>query len=148
MPPPGLLRPGAPGGPPLPPGMPMPPFPPGGGPPFHGAPPPGLPPGGPTPPFPPTPVGVLTPPAAPTTPVRSLPTPNPSQTNPPLKAGTVLVWQDANYSPIEKRALEDKYRFNIAQASQPPPVHVSTGDDSPSKDGPRGTKRARAEDFM
>ncbi|KIJ44584.1 hypothetical protein M422DRAFT_251863 [Sphaerobolus stellatus SS14] len=111
MPPPGVLRPG---------------------PPFHAAPPSGLPPDGPTPPFLPTPVGVPTP-AASTTPVRSLPTPNPSQTNPPLKTGTVLVWQDANYSPIERRALDDKYRFNITQTSQSPPMHVSTGDDSPSK---------------
>ncbi|KIJ33445.1 hypothetical protein M422DRAFT_264548 [Sphaerobolus stellatus SS14] len=131
MPPPGLLRPGAPGGPPLPPGMSMPPFPPGGGPPFHSAPPLGL---------PAAPVGVPTPPDAPTTPMRPQYIANKSITQGRDGAGLA-----------RSQLLSYKYRFNIAQASQAlqaSPVHVSTSKDSPPKDGSRGIKRARTEDFM
>lgn len=108
FPPPGLLRPGqappgAPGvspggGPPLPPGV-------SGSPPAPGTAPPGFQPdehstsGATAAETPATPktqannAGVSLP--RPRTPLP----PNPPQTNPALKAGTVLVWQDPNYSP-------------------------------------------------
>ncbi|KAF8524041.1 hypothetical protein JB92DRAFT_2882581 [Gautieria morchelliformis] len=146
FPPPGLLRPGQ---SPLPPGAPVPPFPPGG-----------LTPGASgtpatqtsTPPQPSVPtsgapaeVGNSTsqtqaPAATVSSPRPRTPLPpNPPQSNPALKAGTVLVWQEPNYSPVEKRAQHPKYRY------------VPQPDDEPmaaKADGPRGTKRARAEDFL
>jgi len=151
LPPPGLLRPGQ-GGPPGPPGMPMPPFPPGA----VGPPPPGTP--TPAPTLPPTSFGAPLPSdfsasqAQPPTPApapraRSPVAPNPPQTNPPLKAGTVLIWQDANYSPNEKRAQDPKYQY-IPQPGDEQFGPGSGADAGVKGDGPRGTKRARAEDFL
>lgn len=123
---------GAPGYPPMPPGGPLPPpmrF----VPPANGSPAGFTPPNGAFPPFSPPPPhllagapgtpGSLPPPAAALpsgagTPgstsvsdsnsnvvpsVGPLLTPVASQTNPVLKAGTVLVWEDANYSPVSRR---------------------------------------------
>ena len=169
FPPPGVLRPGQ---TPVPPGAP--PFSPGGAPP----PPPGVsaspPAPGSTPQVPQADQAPIT--TANTT-SAALPTqafsgsaqspysrtalpPNPPQTNPALKAGTVLVWQDANYSPAsfrkgcilvyadfrrvmfqnEKRAEDTKYHY-VPEAGDEPTPKLSA-------DGPRGTKRARAEDFL
>ncbi|KAH8117091.1 hypothetical protein DFH11DRAFT_1151716 [Phellopilus nigrolimitatus] len=154
FPPPGMLPPGV---PPFPPGVP----PPGIG----GMPPPGFipPPLGQTPPaFSPPPgsagngppgsilssgsvpqmhagsssVPSIAPPTAPVVPVRP-PIPNPSlkQSNPELKKGQVLKYNDANYSPEENRAYDPKYFFSPLQ-------------DQRVQEESRGKKRARAEDFL
>ncbi|KAG9122569.1 hypothetical protein FRC07_001002 [Ceratobasidium sp. 392] len=146
------------GGPP-----PFPP-PPGMMPPFLGAPPPGAvisppapgavlsppqpgpsvalpPPGAPTPgttpalalPAAPLPEVKMEPaPAAPT--AKSVTAPTSSFANPPMKEGTALVYNDANASPDEARALTSKYNVT--------PDPPEAGAESNSR------KRARAEDFL
>jgi len=132
MPPPGMPPPGM----ALPPGV-VPPFPPGGPPP-PGMPPfmppqslnaPSIPPGM----FPPpnldaagpmtasAPPSNAPPPVAPKSPPRTKTFPPSDYSNPPLKAGTELIWTDANLSPAEVRVKDPQYR---------------------------GTKRARAEDYL
>jgi len=126
MGPPGMGLPGM--GPPgmgvPPPGV-MPPFPPGGLPPPGMPPfmPPNMPPGAvPGGPLPPGPSANQTDGAAhPKSPPRPKVFPPSDYTNPPLKAGSVLVWTDANMSPEEARVKDPQYRR---------------------------TKRARAEDYL
>lgn len=151
-PPPGMMPP--PGFPPPPPGV----FPPGMPPP-PGVLPPGMAPGLAPPPPPPPSAAARPPPtfvpqqataavpsAITTNPQPSslapsgqhprqptLPDPKFEQTNPPFKKPTELKYDDANFSPEELRAYHDKYYFD--PSSQP-------------DDGPRGKKRARAEDFL
>jgi len=71
----------------------------------------------------------------------TLPDPKYKQTNPPFKKPTHLKFADANFSPEELRAYDEKYYYDSAAA--PGDGIASTGDD-----GPRGKKRARAEDFL
>jgi len=165
FPPPGLV--GAPPFPPMMPGMPF------GGPPPPGfpgfPPPPGMggppPPGGGMPPF--APAGMSGPPPmgqfssqpggpsqmAPTNtdqhisappPISHSPTrpkspprvyPPSNYTNPAPKAGTKLTWNDANYSPEEIRVRSE-------------PMYQPQPESDLSGEGTRGTKRARAEDFL
>jgi len=174
-PPPGfpMMPPPFPGAPPgmLPPGMAQPP--PGIQPPF---PPPHLmPPGGPggppmfvpassATPLPPPPSASISsapppPGSASVTPSLGAPTPAPGelrlpesavpQSNPPFKKPTELKWQDANFSPDEKRSVNPKYFFpkniNTVQANGPPPSAAAT---APPVEEMRGKKRARAEDFL
>ncbi|RDX49813.1 hypothetical protein K466DRAFT_658676 [Polyporus arcularius HHB13444] len=176
-PPPGMLPPGAPGAPPFPPGV-RPPFappflPPGmpGMPP--GFPPPGFspPPGMPMPPMP----GVTPPPhgfpgappmpgqhpsgpppgqhpphqqqqqhhaATAPPPLLVLPNQSLAQVNPPFKKGTALKWGDPNFNPEERRSRDPKYYFPPSAASSEGPVPNVSAQEM------RGTKRARAEDFL
>ncbi|EAU92092.1 zinc finger protein 207 [Coprinopsis cinerea okayama7 len=178
-PPPGVRPPFPPGVPPFmpPPGMP-------GAPPF-------LPPGVPPPPGMPLPPGMTPPPpnfvragsvgqgpgqAKPTPPPLTLPNPALKQTNPEFKKPTVLKWNDANFSPEERRANDPKYYFdknslkasttpasngnkeNQAQGQVQPQSQTQGGGSqgtTPQLDGvgvageeARGKKRARAEDFL
>jgi len=150
-PPPGMV----PGAPPFPPGM-RPPFPPP--PQFVPASAPQFPPpvsASPVPPLSVSPPNVPSssnplPPQPPIAGAPSMPQPSPSsvpiqgqlilpdaalrQTNPDLKKKTALKYEDANFSPDEKRGRSSKYYVVPSQAS---PVEES-----------RGTKRARAEDLF
>ncbi|KAF9516871.1 hypothetical protein BS47DRAFT_612675 [Hydnum rufescens UP504] len=71
------------------------------------------------------------------------------QENPPIKSGTILIWEEANHLPAEKRAQDLKYAYSDV----PLPVEQSdeaaeiVGDAAPATQA-RGTKRARAEDFL
>lgn len=155
FPPGGMPPPGMPGAPPFPPnGMPPPPgmggpgFPPGQGPPpfsppgvpGHGPPPgygglPVRPPGGPAPNFVPAggpprfgaPGGFNAGGQPPKGPPAILKVPNPAlrQTNPEFKKPTVLKWNDANFSPEERRANDPKYYFDKSQLLQVPQRPVS-----------------------
>ncbi|QRV96774.1 C2H2 zinc finger [Ceratobasidium sp. AG-Ba] len=145
------------GGPPPfppPPGM-MPPFP-------GGLPPPGAAisppvPGAAIPPLPPGSALPLPPPGAATpgtTPAPTLPSgapevkvesgpksttaPTSNFVNPPMKEGTALVYNDANASPDEARALTPKYNVT---ADAPPDAAGNGGAEN-------SRKRARAEDFL
>ncbi|KAI0351557.1 hypothetical protein OH77DRAFT_1498509 [Trametes cingulata] len=156
FPPPPFLPPGVP-----PPGIPPPGFspPPGAGlppvpmPPMPGAssasppPPPGAP-GAPGAGAPPAPAQSAQPsggqqPAS-TAPPRPLVLPNPSlaQVNPPFKKGTVLKWDDPNFSPEEKRSRHPKYHFALQNEKADGPVPNVPAEEM------RGKKRARAEDFL
>ncbi|KAL1688025.1 hypothetical protein GGG16DRAFT_127494 [Schizophyllum commune] len=155
-PPPGMVPPGISPVPPgisPPPGMPIPPF----GPPGAPIPPPGMPGAPPVPPgglmrFAAPPAFVLagqppagkngTPAPGPPPPQGQQPAPNAPaqipkpevlipQTNPDVKGD--LKFKDANISAAEHRAYHPKYYFDKATAGE---------------DAPRGTKRARAEDFL
>ncbi|KAG5644857.1 hypothetical protein DXG03_007587 [Asterophora parasitica] len=64
-----------------------------------------------------------------------LPNPALAQTNPSFKKATVLKYDDANFSPEERRAIHPKYYI-------PKPVEGVAADAS------RGTKRKKAEDFL
>jgi len=66
-----------------------------------------------------------------------LPNPALRQTLPDLKKKMALKYEDANFSPDEKRGRSSQYYIVPGQASGAPPA-----------DEPRGTKRARAEDFL
>ncbi|KAF8338934.1 uncharacterized protein EI90DRAFT_3144199 [Cantharellus anzutake] len=57
---------------------------------------------------------------------------------PPMKEGSSLVWDDANYSPMERRSQNPKYGFEQTRLPE----------EAPLDGGIRGTKRARAEDFL
>lgn len=82
--------------------------------------------------------------------------PNSSYANPPLKDGAVLIWSDANMSPVrprpsyilfmcltpaqeEKRSTEKNYTVAPAVISA---IGFQMGEEM------RGKKRARAEDFL
>ncbi|CAE7219762.1 unnamed protein product [Rhizoctonia solani] len=139
-PPPGMFPPGA---PPMPLGV--------GAPPPMGAPPPGA--VAPIPPVsaaPPPPADIKPPVPAPDAEVKpptedvKPPAPPPNYTNPPLKQGLSLVYNDANQSPAdsftqeESRAYDSKYAQNEG-------VKLSMAGEAAE-----GTsrKRARAEDFL
>jgi len=57
---------------------------------------------------------------------------------PPMKDGSSLIWSDTSYSATERRSQDPKYAFSFAA----PPEEVPVDEKS------RGTKRARAEDFL
>ncbi|CCO31245.1 Zinc finger protein 207 OS=Homo sapiens GN=ZNF207 PE=1 SV=1 [Rhizoctonia solani AG-1 IB] len=63
---------------------------------------------------------------------------NPNYTNPPMKQGTSLVYNDANQSPEESRAYDNKYTQNEG-------VKLSMAGEA-AEGGSR--KRPRAEDFL
>ncbi|KAJ7762022.1 hypothetical protein DFH07DRAFT_739738 [Mycena maculata] len=174
MPPPGMLPPGMPMPPPggmMPPGMMPPPgfspppgmMPPGGGlpPPPPGMGPPAAPGAPARPPQPPRPVPSFSASSLPSTPGQgssqqtpqpeqssqptrpTLPHPSKIQTNPEAKKNMVLIGNedengvggDPNFSVEEKRAFYPKY---FVPRPLPPPENTQS----------RGTKRARAEDFL
>ncbi|KAH9900780.1 hypothetical protein C8Q73DRAFT_662336 [Cubamyces lactineus] len=71
-----------------------------------------------------------------------LPNPSLAQVNPPFKKGTVLKWEDANFSPEEKRSRHPKYHFALPKDKADGPVPNVPAEEM------RGKKRARAEDFL
>ncbi|TFK20021.1 hypothetical protein FA15DRAFT_682714 [Coprinopsis marcescibilis] len=160
-PPPGFMGPPPPGMPGMPPpGMGMPPphpaFIPSGVPPYGGPPGPG--PGG----VPPHPQQMQSNTARGPLPLR-LPNPALKQFNPEFKKATQLKWNDANFSPEERRANDPKYFFdktnaaNLANSNTNNNTSSSgsvanSGNENQSQDvggeEHRGKKRARAEDFL
>ncbi|CAE6463740.1 unnamed protein product [Rhizoctonia solani] len=135
---PGVPPPGPPGAPPLPLGAGIPPgIPPPGAviaptPPVSAAPPP-PPPADVNPPVP-APEAETNPPTEDVKP----PAPTSNYTNPPLKQGMSLVYNDANQSPEESRAHDSKYSQNEA-------VKLSMAGEAAEGSS---RKRARAEDFL
>ncbi|KAL1939158.1 hypothetical protein VTO73DRAFT_10199 [Trametes versicolor] len=71
-----------------------------------------------------------------------LPNPSLAQVNPPFKKGTALKWEDANFSPEERRSRCPKYYFPLANEKADGPVPNVSSEEM------RGKKRARAEDFL
>ncbi|KAI8982940.1 hypothetical protein BD414DRAFT_516064 [Trametes punicea] len=71
-----------------------------------------------------------------------LPNPSLAQVNPPFKKGTVLKWDDPNFSPEEKRSRHPKYHFSLQNDKADGPVPNVPAEEM------RGKKRARAEDFL
>ncbi|OSD08244.1 hypothetical protein PYCCODRAFT_1429308 [Trametes coccinea BRFM310] len=71
-----------------------------------------------------------------------LPNPSLAQVNPPFKKGTVLKWDDPNFSPEEKRSRHPKYHFSLQGEKTDGPVPNVPPEEM------RGKKRARAEDFL
>lgn len=171
--------------PPFPPGMPMPPFPPGGplrlgGPPIPGQmpiPPPNIPrlPGAPplplpgaaaVPPFPPSLPPASTAPPAPPKPagisatVVPVPTPKPLESNPEMKEGSRLVWDNHLKSAVRTNALltefrtddhlQEEVRADHAKYNFEPPRSswIQAGTNEAGGDDGKGRKRARAEDFI
>ncbi|KAI0672638.1 hypothetical protein C8Q78DRAFT_669625 [Trametes maxima] len=146
----------------LPPGMPPPGFspPPGAGvPPMHMPPMPGASSASPPPPpgalgapgagTLPAPPAQNAPPSYTQQPVSTVPPPplalpneSLAQVNPPFKKGTSLKWEDANFSPEEKRSRNPKYYFPVSNEKADGPVPNVSAEEM------RGKKRARAEDFL
>ncbi|KAH8831135.1 hypothetical protein DL96DRAFT_809649 [Flagelloscypha sp. PMI_526] len=99
--------------------------------------------------------------ALPMPPLAKLPKPDLQQTNPEFKKETVLMHADPNWSPEEKRARDPRYYIGTPEGKKawdamkagggPPPLGGPGGPPpgaGADADGPRGTKRARAEDLI
>ncbi|KDQ21002.1 hypothetical protein BOTBODRAFT_124915 [Botryobasidium botryosum FD-172 SS1] len=72
------------------------------------------------------------------------PLPEGTEVNPPLRAGSKLIWTDASYSPEERRSRHPKYAPIAADIISEDPTSDSNGEGAEN----RGKKRARAEDFL
>jgi len=57
---------------------------------------------------------------------------------PTMKEGSSLIWNDTDYSPMERRSQDSMYAFSLATL----PEEMQLDEKG------RGTKRARAEDFL
>ncbi|KAH9848919.1 hypothetical protein C2E23DRAFT_738516 [Lenzites betulinus] len=88
------------------------------------------------------PINAQQPPSSVPPPPLVLPNPELAQVNPPFKKGTALKWEDANFSPEEKRARSAKYYFHVPYEKTDGAVPNVSAEEM------RGKKRARAEDFL